>query len=64
MFKNITNFCGDTHTIVHGISKKLFIELKRTYYVTPTIFIDLVTGYHSLLAQKQHEFGHDIEKLR
>jgi len=38
-------------------------ELKRTYYVTPTIYIDFVNGYNQLLQQKQEELGKEIEKL-
>jgi dynein heavy chain, axonemal len=63
LFKSLATFCGNTHTYVHTLSQKLRNELQRTYYVTPTIYIDLVTGYQQLLAQKQHELGSEVEKL-
>lgn len=46
LFKNLANFCGDTHTQVRVLSSKMKNELKRTYYVTPTIYIDYVNGYN------------------
>jgi len=63
LFKHLANFCGDTHTQMRDMSKKMFNELKRTYYVTPTIYIDFVNGYNSLLKKKQEELGKEIEKL-
>jgi len=32
--------------------------------VTPTNYIELVTGYVAMLKQKQEEIGGEIEKLR
>ena len=46
---NIAKFFGLAHTKVAEYSNKMFDELKRTYYITPTIYIDLVTGYTQLL---------------
>jgi dynein heavy chain len=30
-------------------------EIKRTYYVTPTNFIDMILGYEKILLQKRNE---------
>ena len=37
--KNISNFFGNAHTKVIDLSDKMFKELKRVYYVTPTNYI-------------------------
>jgi len=52
LHNGLAKFCGTTHTFVANLATKLFDELKRTYYVTPTIYIDLVNGYQKLLANK------------
>ena len=39
-------------------------ELKRRFYVTPTNYIDLVTGYVAMLKGKQDEVGGEINKLK
>jgi len=52
LFHNLALFCGNTHSLVFDLAAKLFNELKRTYYVTPTIYIELVTNYTNLLASK------------
>ena len=49
---------------MRNLAQKMFSELKRTYYVTPTLYIDYVNGYNILLKQKQEELGKEIEKLR
>jgi len=38
-------------------------ELNRTYYVTPTNYIELVKGYSQLLNSKKEEIGNEIDKL-
>ena len=61
--KNISNFFGNAHTKVLGLSDKMFKELKRLYYVTPTNYIELVKGYCELLKNKREEIGNEIAKL-
>ena len=39
-------------------------ELKRHNYVTPTNYLELVSGYKVLLAQKREEIGNQVKKLR
>ena len=38
-------------------------QLKRTYYVTPTNFIELLKGYDVLIKKKKKEIGEQIDKL-
>ena len=38
---------------VIGLSDKMWKELKRLYYVTPTNYIQLVKGYCDLLNDKR-----------
>lgn len=45
------------------LSEKMFKEMKRVYYITPSNFIELVKGYVLLLKEKQDEFGNEIKKL-
>lgn len=60
---NIASFFGMAHTAVITMAQKMFRELKRRYYVTPTNYIELVKGYVDLLAMKQKELGDEINKL-
>lgn len=41
----------------------MFARLKRKYYVTPTNYIEFVTGYVEMLKNKQTELGKEIDKL-
>ena len=45
------------------LSDKMFKELKRVYYITPSNYIELVNGYCQLLKHKQEEYGNEIRKL-
>ena len=51
--KNIAYFFGNAHTKVILLAEKMFKELKRVYYVTPTNYIELVKGYCELLNSKR-----------
>lgn len=48
---------------VISLSDKMWKELKRLYYVTPTNYIQLVKGYCDLLNDKREEIGSEIKKL-
>ena len=61
--KNIAIYFGNAHTKVLGLADKMFKELKRLYYVTPTNYIELVKGYCELLLMKREEIGNEISKL-
>ena len=45
------------HTSVTHTSAKMFAELKRMNYVTPTNYLELVNGYKKVLAEKRREIG-------
>ena len=51
--KNIALYFGNAHTKVIELSEKMFKELKRLYFVTPTNYIELVKGYSELLKMKK-----------
>lgn len=60
---NISTFFGNAHTKVIALSEKMWKELKRLYYVTPTNYIQLVKGYVQLLNNKREQIGSQIQKL-
>ena len=51
--KHIAHYFGNAHTKVIELADKMFKELKRLYYVTPTNYIELVKGYCELLNNKR-----------
>jgi len=51
------------HTSVIDESAKMLEELKRHNYVTPINYLELVTGYKALLAEKRQELGDAANKL-
>lgn len=60
---SISTFFGTAHTRVLDLSNRMFLELKRLYYVTPTNYIELVMGYNDLLNEKNSEIGGVVGKL-
>ncbi|KAM9717113.1 dynein axonemal heavy chain 2 [Menidia menidia] len=53
-----------THQSVEKVSQRMKLELKRCNYVTPTNYLELVSGYKKLLVEKRSEFGEQVSKLR
>ena len=53
-----------SHAAVAKASAKMQRVDRRTNYVTPTNFIELVQGYVQTLAQKQESVGSSADKLR
>jgi dynein heavy chain len=51
------------HKAVTRVSDRMLRELGRPNYVTPTHYLELVTGYVSLLAAKRAELGAQLAKL-
>ncbi|XP_043933259.1 dynein axonemal heavy chain 2 [Protopterus annectens] len=45
-------------------SMKMKLELRRHNYVTPTNYLELVSGYKQLLAEKRKELGEQVSKLQ
>mmetsp|Transcript_64893 Transcript_64893/g.119431 ORF Transcript_64893/g.119431 Transcript_64893/m.119431 type:complete len:4522 (+) Transcript_64893:77-13642(+) len=60
----VSEIFGRAHTAVADYSTKMFIEQQRMNYVTPTNYLELVTGYMTLLREKQKEIGLSADKLR
>ncbi|XP_030578556.1 dynein heavy chain 2, axonemal [Archocentrus centrarchus] len=53
-----------THQSVAQVSQRMKLELRRQNYVTPTNYLELVSGYKNLLAEKRSELGEQVSKLR
>nr|XP_020476144.1 LOW QUALITY PROTEIN: dynein heavy chain 2, axonemal [Monopterus albus] len=53
-----------THQSVAKISERMKLELMRHNYVIPTNYLELVSGYKKLLAEKRSELGEQVSKLR
>uniref|UniRef100_H2ZI81 Dynein axonemal heavy chain 2 n=1 Tax=Ciona savignyi TaxID=51511 RepID=H2ZI81_CIOSA len=64
MNKNVAQIFVTMHRSVVTYSEKLLFELKRHNYVTPTNYLELVSGYKGLLFEKRKELGDQVTKLR
>jgi dynein heavy chain, axonemal len=64
MKKAISNVFVSVHISVVETSKKMIQEIKRYNYVTPTNYLELVTGYRELLKEKRKVIGESATKLR
>ncbi len=49
---------------VSDLSKRMMLELKRSNYVTPSNYLELVSGYKKMLYEKRKELGDNATKLR
>jgi dynein heavy chain len=61
---NVCKVFETAHTSVHMMSTKMFDQLKRTNYVTPTNYLEFVGGYKNLLKEKRLEIGDKAQKLK
>ncbi|XP_031567025.1 dynein heavy chain 2, axonemal-like, partial [Actinia tenebrosa] len=52
------------HRSVVDMSSRMMLEVKRHNYVTPTNYLELVSGYQTLLKEKKKELGDAASKLR
>ncbi|CAO2643769.1 Dynein axonemal heavy chain 2 [Lemmus lemmus] len=52
------------HWSVAQYSQKMLLELRRHNYVTPTNYLELVSGYKKLLGEKRQELLDQTNKLR
>eukprot|EP00072_Mus_musculus_P064691 XP_011247379.1 PREDICTED: dynein heavy chain 2, axonemal isoform X5 [Mus musculus] len=52
------------HWSVAQYSQKMLLELRRYNYVTPTNYLELVSGYKKLLGEKRQELLDQANKLR
>ncbi|CAD7941177.1 unnamed protein product [Amoebophrya sp. A25] len=55
---------GLSHTAVIEASDRVLAEMKRNNYVTPTNYLELVSGYVKTLREKQAFVGGAADKLR
>ncbi|KAJ3242061.1 Dynein heavy chain 2, axonemal [Chytriomyces hyalinus] len=60
----VSNVFVSVHISVVEMSKRMLSELKRLNYVTPTNYLELVTGYREFLKDKRKEIGESATKLR
>ncbi|CAI5672498.1 unnamed protein product [Oreochromis niloticus] len=61
---NVASIFVTTHQSVAQVSQRMKLELRRQNYVTPTNYLELVSGYKKLLAEKRGELGEQVSKLR
>eukprot|EP00698_Gefionella_okellyi_P021811 TRINITY_DN713_c0_g5_i1.p1 TRINITY_DN713_c0_g5~~TRINITY_DN713_c0_g5_i1.p1 ORF type:complete len:2528 (-),score=851.46 TRINITY_DN713_c0_g5_i1:18-6647(-) len=59
----INQSCMTVQLTVQQMSRRMLLELKRHNYVTPTHYLELVTGYRSLLAEKRKQLTDAAAKL-
>ncbi|XP_046574741.1 LOW QUALITY PROTEIN: dynein axonemal heavy chain 2-like [Haliotis rubra] len=52
------------HKSVSEFSKRMLLEMRRHNYVTPTNYLELVSGYKKLLNEKKKELGDAANKLK
>nr|XP_040043942.1 dynein heavy chain 2, axonemal isoform X1 [Gasterosteus aculeatus aculeatus] len=62
--KKVASVFVTTHQSVAQVSNRMKLELKRYNYVTPTNYLELVSGFRKLLAEKRSELGEQVSKLR
>ncbi|KAJ3127608.1 Dynein heavy chain 2, axonemal, partial [Nowakowskiella sp. JEL0407] len=62
--KAVSQVCVAMHLSVVEQSAKMLSELKRSNYVTPINYLELVTGYRELLKEKRKEIGDAALKLK
>lgn len=60
---NVSSIFVRIHTSVIDASERMRVEQKRHNYVTPTNYIELVTGYVELLSEKRAVVGDMASKL-
>ncbi|XP_036369342.1 dynein heavy chain 2, axonemal-like [Octopus sinensis] len=61
---NIAKMFSLIHKSVFDYSARMTAELKRHNYVTPTNYLELVSGYKLLLLEKKKELGDAASKLK
>ncbi|XP_048373762.1 dynein axonemal heavy chain 2 [Sphaerodactylus townsendi] len=61
--KRVARIFVTMHWSVAQYSQKMLQELRRHNYVTPTNYLELVSGYKKLLAEKRKELSEQINKL-
>jgi len=49
------NMCITFHKVTSDLAKRFWNELRRYYYVTPTSYLEMITMFKTLLAEKRKE---------
>ena len=49
----LSKMCVEIHTSVQNMAKRFYEELRRYYYTTPTSYLELITLYLKMLAEKK-----------
>ncbi|XP_074081622.1 dynein axonemal heavy chain 2 isoform X3 [Macrotis lagotis] len=62
--KKVAQIFVTMHWSVARYSQKMLLELRRHNYVTPTNYLELVSGYKKLLAEKKQELLDQANKLQ
>lgn len=52
------------HQSVEEMSKRLWLQLKRHNYVTPTNYLETIKNYRALLTEKRAELSGKANKLK
>ncbi|XP_076454460.1 dynein axonemal heavy chain 2-like [Babylonia areolata] len=60
---NLAHIFSIMQKSVSDYSKRMLLELKRTNYVTPTNYLELVSGYKTLYYEKRNELNREATKL-
>ncbi|XP_029381754.1 dynein heavy chain 2, axonemal [Echeneis naucrates] len=60
----VANIFVNIHQSAAKTSQRMKLELRRHNYVTPTNYLELVSGYKKLLTEKRSELGEQVSKLR
>ena len=60
---NICFHVAEVHASVGAQSEQYYVVEKRYNYVTPTSFLELISFYKSLLAERRKEMSNQIERL-
>ncbi|XP_069776188.1 dynein axonemal heavy chain 2 isoform X2 [Narcine bancroftii] len=61
---NLAHIFVTMHRSVSTYSHKMLLELRRHNYITPTNYLELVSGYKKLLEEKRIELSSQANKLR
>ncbi|XP_076323890.1 dynein axonemal heavy chain 2-like [Tachypleus tridentatus] len=64
MQMNLAKMFSQMQKSVMFMSERMMLEMKRQTYITPQNYIDMVSTYKRLLAQKHKDLGGAIHKLR
>lgn len=60
----VAEIFGRAHVAVAEASTKMQLEQRRINYVTPTNYLELVTGYMTMMKEKSKDIGLSADKLR